>query len=248
MDTVNGSVNETTSPRTKRRLIALAALAAVAAAASFATAAMGSAPSSSSNPLERYRTVVVELKNGLGNDAYRSFEARYSTAGFPAVAASYEQLPPLGTPEAWLYIDYGVDPAQYQHLMSALDGDRRVARTRVESYALGSAGTSGCASSGGSATVGSAPPTTAAQRPSGTSQPEVVVDLRVGTSAPLASYITGGPVASMAGILGSDWNNSAPLRVFFKLSCTATTGQIGQVVLALRQYPFVQAVDVSIVG
>ena len=52
----------------------------------------------------------------------------------------------------------------------------------------------------------------------------------------------------MAGIAGSGANSSAPLRVFFKLSCDATIGQVGQVVDALTQYPFVQAVEVSISG
>jgi hypothetical protein len=248
MDTVTENVNEPTPRRTKRRLIAIAALAGVAAVASFVTAETSSASSPSSNPVERYRTVVVDLKNGLGDNAYRAFESTYSTASYPFVAASYEQVPPLGPPEVWLYIDYGADPAQYRHLLTVLHDDRRVARTRVESYSLSSAGTGGCASGGGSATAGSVPSTTEAQPASGTTRPEIIADLRAGTSAPLASYVTGGPVASMPGIEGSSWNSAAPLRVFFDLSCDATTGQIGQALQTLEQYPFVQSVEVSIAG
>jgi hypothetical protein len=241
MDIANGSINETTPARTKRRLAVVAALAGSAAIASVATVAASSGSSSSSPPPEPFRTIVVTLKAGLGESAYKSFEARYSTDSFPAVTASYEQSSPLGTREAWLYVDYGASQAQYQSLTSALHRDPRVAQVRVESFSPIPDSASGCSSGQGSATSTTAPW-------SGGTQPQVVADLRPGTSGALSGYLVSGPVGAMAGISGSSWNYSAPLRAFFKLSCDATVGQVGQVEAALRQYPFVQAVEVSIAG
>ena len=230
----------TIAPRTKRRLIAVAVLAGVAAVASAASAATGLTAASGPG-LQPFRTVVVGLKGGLAAGAYTAFEARYSPNSFPAVQASYEQQPPLGAPEVWLYIGYPAIPSQFQSLMTALHSDPRVARVHVDSFSPAPALGSGCASSSASVTLTTAPL-------SGGSQPEVVASLRPGTSSVLGSYLVEGPVGAMAGISGSTWNYTASLRVVYSLRCDATIGQVEQVAEALRQYPFVVAVEVSLPG
>ncbi len=50
----------------------------------------------------------------------------------------------------------------------------------------------------------------------------------------------------MPGVVGSDWNASAPLRVLFYLSGDAQISQVEQLETALKKDRIVQAVQLSI--